>query len=90
MAVILIPRMWASETGGSERIVFEVGTVGQAVVELLARFPGLERWLDNGTGAIPLYTHIFLGNRDIRILEGIATSATTQDEIKFIVDMSGG
>lgn len=89
MTTIVVPRMWVQETGQA-RFELDVASVGQAVRELRMRFLGLERWLDNGMGSVPSYTHVFLGDHDVRTLAGDATLTGDRDELRFVVVMSGG
>jgi molybdopterin converting factor small subunit len=89
MVTIVVPRQWTKETVDA-RFQVDVDSVGEAVRELRRRFPGLERWLDNGRGSVPSYTHAFLGERDVRTLAGDATPTREHDVLYFMVAMSGG
>ncbi len=90
MVVVNVPRNWREHTDGNVRFHLDAGTVGGAISSLVDAHPGLERWLDNGTGNVPSYTHVFLGEVDVRILDGNDTVVGTDDELRFLVDMSGG
>ena len=89
MTTVHIPAPMRAHTGAAT-VAVEAGTVGDALRELCTRYPDLEPWLDNGLGSVPAYTHVFLGEQDVRLLDGPGTELSGDDDLHLIAEMSGG
>ena len=90
MAVIVrIPTPLRSLTKGEEQVSVEGGTV-RAVIDSLERaHPGLrERLLDDK--GIRRFVNVYLGDEDVRFLEGLDTPLKSGDELSIIPAIAGG
>ena len=90
MATVRVPTPMRRHTDGAATVAVNARTVGEALRELRGRFPGLEPWLDNGLGSLPTYTHVFLGEHDVRVLDGLDTDVSGDAELHLVAEMSGG
>ena len=79
---------------GGERDVeigWRAGTnVGDAIRELIARKPELEGHIVDAQGHVVPYVSVFVEGRDIRYLDGLATSLADGDEIAIFPPVAGG
>jgi molybdopterin synthase sulfur carrier subunit len=90
MAVIVrIPTPLRSLTKGEEKVSAEGNTV-RAVIDALERaHPGLrERLLDDK--GIRRFVNVYLGDEDVRFLEGLDTPLKAGDELSIIPAIAGG
>jgi len=66
------------------------GTLRDVLQALWSRYPGLRDRLANEQGEVREHINIFVGNEDIRYLEGLATSIPDGAEISIVPAISGG
>jgi len=90
MAVtIRIPTPLRTLTGGEDQINADGGTVGQVIENLEKRHPGIRDRLLIETGAI-LFVKIYVGDEDIRFLDGLETKLKEGEEISIVPAIAGG
>lgn len=90
MAVtVRIPTPLRSLTKGEEQVSAE-GTTVRAVIDSLERaHPGLrERLLDDK--GIRRFVNVYLGDEDVRFLDGLDTKLQPGDELSIIPAIAGG
>lgn len=90
MAVIVrIPTPLRSLTKGEEQVSAEGNTV-RAVIDALERaHPGLrDRLLDDK--GIRRFVNVYLGDEDVRFLQGLDTPLKAGDELSIIPAIAGG
>jgi molybdopterin converting factor small subunit len=90
VASVLVPGLWEEVVGPVRRLQVPAATVAELVERLKALHPGLRRWLDDGAGNLPEFMNVFVGEEDIRILQGLATPLRSSDQVVFIPVISGG
>lgn len=87
---VRIPTVMRPYTGGESVVEATGSTVAEVVSDLEARHPGIgERLLDAG-GELHRFVNVFLGDEDIRYLEGLATPVPADAEISIIPAVAGG
>jgi molybdopterin synthase sulfur carrier subunit len=87
MAVVWIPSLLQSLTGGAEQVSVHGTTVGEIIDHLEARFPGVKDRLVNGTEIRP---HIAIAIDGDVSPEGLEQDVLESSEIHFIPALSGG
>jgi sulfur-carrier protein len=90
MAVIVrIPTPLRSLTAGQEQVSAEGGTVRAVIEHLEGAHPGLrDRLLDDK--GIRRFVNVYLGDEDVRFLEGLDTPLKAGDELSIIPAIAGG
>lgn len=68
----------------------EGATVGEVMRALGERFPGLAPKLLREDGSLRAHIIIYLGDRDIRLLEGAETPVAPGSNIKLFAALAGG
>jgi len=88
--VIRIPTPLRSYTAGADQVLVEAPTVGEALARLGERHAGvLERVLD-AAGEPRQFVNIFVGDRNVRGLDGMATRLDGGEVIAIIPAVAGG
>jgi molybdopterin converting factor small subunit len=90
MATIRIPTPMRRYTNGERLITVSAATLDSAIAELDGRFPGLRERLIGGDGQLHQFVSIFVGEEDVRLLQGLATPLQEQTEVSIIPAMAGG
>ena len=89
MATVLIPTALRKFTGEQAEIVAAGATAGEVLQALGAAHPALGAQIfDNGK--IRGFVNVFVGDEDIRFLEGEATPVKDSDEVTLIPAIAGG
>ena len=90
MAVIVrIPTPLRTLTGGEEQVQADGNTVQQVIDNLEKRHPGLrDRLLDDK--GVRRFVNIYVGDEDIRFLDGLATALKGGEEVSIVPAIAGG
>lgn len=76
--------------GERRALVLEAGTVDEALTALDAAVPGIRRRLCDERGRLKLFVRIFVGEQDIRLLDGQATRLPPGAVLEIAPAISGG
>ncbi len=89
MVTIRIPSPLRAYT--ADQAVVEVGgdTIGAALEDLTTRYPDLRQHLYEGP-KLRNFVNIFLGEEDIRFLDGLDTGIDAGDSLRIIPSIAGG
>jgi molybdopterin synthase sulfur carrier subunit len=90
MATIRIPTPLRRYTNGQRLIPVTAETLAGAITELDGRFPGLAERLVDGDGELHRFVTVFVGEDDVRLLQGLATPLDEAAEVSIIPAMAGG
>lgn len=89
MAIVRIPTPLRTLTAGEEQVKASGDTV-RAVIETLEKnHPGIrDRLLDDK--GVRRFVNIYVGDEDIRFLDGLDTQLKSEDEISIVPAIAGG
>ena len=91
MAVtISIPTALRQYANGSGSVSLEAGTVGQLLNQLLEQFPQLGKQLYSEQGQLRSFVNVYVGDEDIRYLQGTETAVPDGETISIIPAIAGG
>jgi molybdopterin converting factor small subunit len=86
---VRIPTPLRTLTAGQDEVAAEGTTVGELLEDLERRHPGLrERILDEK--GVRRFINLFLGDEDIRFLDGLGTSVKAGDALSIVPAIAGG
>ena len=90
MAVtVRIPTPLRTLTGGEEQVPSDGSTVHQVIDNLEKKHPGIrERLLDEK--GVRRFVNIYVGDEDIRFLDGLETALKGGEEISIVPAIAGG
>lgn len=91
MAVtISIPTALRQYAGGSATVSLASGPVGQLLASLVEQHPQLGKQLYNEQGQIRNFVNIYVGDEDIRYLQGADTPVPDGETVSIIPAIAGG
>lgn len=91
MAVkVTIPTALRQYTGGNPSVDLEAETVGTLLRGLVEHYPDLGRHLFNEQGKLRNFVNVYVGDEDIRYLDGEATQLRDGDTVSIIPAIAGG
>ena len=91
MAVtIIIPTPLRQFAGGKSEIEVEAKTAGEALDKLTTEFADLKKHLYNDAGTLRNFVNVYVGDEDIRDLDGLATAVRDGGEIMIVPSIAGG
>ena len=89
MITVRIPTPLRSHTGGEDQVQAPGETVKAVIETLEAKHPGLrDRLLDDK--GVRRFVNIYVGDEDIRFLDGLDTKLKSGDEISIVPAIAGG
>lgn len=89
MANIKIPTPLRTYAGGQAIVTVAGGSVGEALADLVTQFPDLRTHLYNGD-ELRNFVNVFLGEEDIRFLDGLETEIESNTDLRIIPSIAGG
>jgi molybdopterin synthase sulfur carrier subunit len=90
MAVtVRIPTPLRTLTGGEEQVSANGSNVKAVIDDLEARHPGLKDRLLDEKG-VRRFVNLYLGDEDIRFLDGLETALKDGDELSIVPAIAGG
>jgi len=90
MATIFIPTALRPYTGNQSAVTVAGATVGDALNALTTQFDKLGVHLRDGEGRIRSFVNIYLGDEDIRHLDGLDTALAENSELTVVPSIAGG
>lgn len=90
MPVLSLPSVLTPLTGGQHTIPATGATVGQALDDVISRFPALSPRLRDENGAPYPFVTIYLNDEDIRFIGGFEAQVQSGDELSVVPAVAGG
>ena len=90
MPTIRIPTPLRQFTGGNSEVPVSGYTVNAALSDLAARHPDLRKHLYGDNGELRAFVNVFLGQDDVRHLQGVNTALKENDQLRIVPSVAGG
>lgn len=91
MAVtVRIPTVLRNLTGNQADVQVEAGTVDEMIAALEQAHPGLQAKLCDENGKLRRFINVFVGEDDIRFLDGQETGLQDGDTVDIVPAIAGG
>ena len=87
---VRIPTPLRKLTNNEELVEVNAATIGDAIVELQSRYPGIKERLVDDNGEVRRFVNVYVNEEDIRFLTGSKTPLKDGDEISIIPAIAGG
>jgi sulfur-carrier protein len=87
MIAVRLPTVLRPFAGGAERVEADGSTVAEVFAAL---DPALRRRLTDEQGAVRRHVNIYLGDDNIRDLDGLGTPLKDGDELLILPSVAGG
>lgn len=89
MATVRIPTPLRTLTSGKDEVEASGATVGDLIANLESQYPGIrDRLLDEK--GVRRFINIFVGDEDIRFLDGLKTELKGSEQISIVPAIAGG
>jgi molybdopterin converting factor small subunit len=86
---VRIPTPLRTLTGGNDEVKAQGATVALVIEDLEKRYPGVrDRLLDDK--GVRRFVNIFVGDEDIRFLDGLGTALKGGEQISIVPAIAGG
>jgi len=87
--IVRIPTPLRALTAGADEVTASGSTVGDVIDDLERRHPGMrDRLLDDK--GVRRFVNIYVGDEDVRFLEGLKTALKAGDQISIVPAIAGG
>jgi molybdopterin converting factor small subunit len=90
MPILKIPTPLRSYLNGLTEVSVSGSTVEQAMQNLLTQFPAMRPHLTNSAGQLRPFVNLFLGEDNIKDLDGLATMLNPDDILRLVPSVAGG
>lgn len=90
MSMLKIPSPLRSYTNGSAEVVVRGANVGEAMKYLVEQYPALKPHLYNGDESLRPFVNLFLGEDNIKDLQGLDTPLAESSTLRLIPSIAGG
>lgn len=90
MATLRIPTPLRPYAEGQTEVTVQGHNVREALDDLVTRFPNLKKHLFNDVDELRPFVNLFLGEEDIRYLQGVNTPLKEGDKLVIIPSIAGG
>ena len=90
MPTIKIPPVLRANTEGEAEVALDGDSVGDVLRRLAERYPATREQLFSEDGELNRYVNVYLNDEDVRVLDGLDTSAAVDDTIVILPAMAGG
>jgi molybdopterin converting factor small subunit len=89
MASIRIPSPLRAYTNNQATVTVSGSTIGAALDDLTSQYPDLRQHLYDGD-QLRNFVNVFLGDEDVRFLDGLDTEIGEDDSLRIIPSIAGG
>jgi molybdopterin synthase sulfur carrier subunit len=87
---VRIPTPLRRFTQNVAEVQAEGSSVGQVIDHLDAKFPGLKERLCDESGQLRRFVNVYVGEEDIRFLQGLDTAVGNETLVSIIPAVAGG
>lgn len=90
MTILKIPTPLRYYTDGNAEVPVSGANVAAAMRNLVEQYPTLEKHLYNGNGDLRNFVNLFVGENNIKDLQGLETPLNDGDTLRLIPSIAGG
>jgi molybdopterin synthase sulfur carrier subunit len=87
---IRVPTILRTYTSGEAKVTADGSVLGDVLESLDGSFPGIKGRIVDEQGELRRFVNVYLGNEDVRFLDGLATPVEDGSEISVIPAVAGG
>jgi molybdopterin converting factor small subunit len=90
MKTLLIPTALRGFVDGKASVEVSGATVGETLADLTKRYPGLKRHLYEDDGGLRSFINVYVGEDNVKALEGLDTPVADGAELMLGPAIAGG
>jgi adenylyltransferase/sulfurtransferase len=90
MTTLRIPTPLRAYTGGQSEVIVSGAKITEALADLTAQFPAIKPHIFNELGELRPFVNLFVGESNIKDLQGVETPIQDGDKLMLIPSIAGG
>ncbi|MBA3310220.1 MAG: MoaD/ThiS family protein [Nocardioidaceae bacterium] len=87
---VRVPTILRTYTDGASEVSADGDALGDVLDSLDAAYPGIKGRIVDEQGALRRFVNVYVGNDDVRFLDGLATPVAEGAEVSVIPAVAGG
>ena len=87
---VRVPTILRTYTGGESEVTAEGSTLSEVLDSLDGSFPGIKGRIVDEQGTLRRFVNVYVGNDDVRFLNGLGTPVTDGTQVSVIPAVAGG
>ena len=87
---VRIPTILRTYTGGDSEVTAAGDTLAAVLDDLEANHPGIRARVLDDSGDLRRFVNVYVGNEDVRFLDGLATATPDGVQVSIIPAVAGG
>jgi sulfur-carrier protein len=87
---VRIPTILRTYTGGESEVKAEGATLADVLEDLEGNYTGIRARILDDAGDIRRFVNVYVGNDDVRFLDGLATATPDGAQLSIIPAVAGG
>ena len=87
---VRVPTILRTYTGGESEVTAEGATLGDLLEDLDQRYSGIKARILDDQGELRRFVNVYVGNDDVRFLDGLATATPDGTQVSVIPAVAGG
>jgi molybdopterin converting factor small subunit len=87
---VRVPTILRSYTGGEAAVQADGGTLSELLDSLDDAYPGIKGRIIDEQGELRRFVNVYVGNEDVRFLDGLVTRIEDGSEVSVIPAVAGG
>jgi len=90
MPTLKIPTPLRTYTGGQREVTVSGEKISEALTDLTVQFPAIKPHIFSETGELRPFVNLFVGEHNIKDLQGVDTVIKEGDRVMLIPSIAGG
>ncbi len=87
---VRIPTLLRTYTGGESQVSASGSTLAEVIDDLDGSYPGIKGRILDEQGAIRRFVNVYVGNDDVRFVDGLSTPTKDGEQVSVIPAVAGG
>jgi molybdopterin converting factor small subunit len=87
---VRVPTILRTYTGGASEVTAEGEDLAAVLDDLEARYAGIRARIVDETGSLRRFVNVYVGNDDVRFLDGLGTKTPEGTKVSVIPAVAGG
>jgi molybdopterin synthase sulfur carrier subunit len=87
---VRIPTILRSDTAGESEVTAQGATLAEVLDDLEANHSGIKARVLDDAGEIRRFVNVYVGNDDVRFLEGLGSATPDGTQVSIIPAVAGG
>jgi molybdopterin converting factor small subunit len=87
---VRVPTILRTYTGGEAEVKAEGSVLSEVLDSLDGNYPGIKGRIIDEQGELRRFVNVYVGNEDVRFLDGLSTQIDDGSEVSVIPAVAGG